>query len=386
MCARHLDVSAVVTPDPASLRFARFGTDTRESPLLASPQFFELLSASLSNADLYYVYFTSGSTPLGFAFVTESSVRLGPLTLRAAICGNPIISSDSAIVTLGSVDRSKLLPSILHALDRTLFARGVRAIVLKEIAAPESTLLQARYFKLPLEPALGIPVEGWNSFSQYTGSLTSHYRGLINRADRELNSRGIVSVVEDSLEPIAEDLYLLYSQVAHEVPTNERTPTSPVADRLATWLTNLPRRFVRLLRKDFFLRLKTLFPAESDVITLRNPSGELIASTANLQVGEVFHSIYIGMRRTITETPFVYRHLLAIKMKHAIERKARLMQLGRTCAKTKAELGAVAMPEGMYCHIQFRPLNLVLARAAASLRARQTPFTGRAVFRVAKAA
>jgi Acetyltransferase (GNAT) domain len=366
-----------------SLPNRAFFTSTLSNSLLAGRRFFKILQETLNQAEVYYLGLYSRGQLVALVCVTEVTTRIGPLRIKTAICGNSVVSSDSAIFTLKGVKRETIITDVLRAVNEAMNERKVDIVIMKEMVASDSAMESVRYFKVPLEPVLGMEVSRWSTFEQYLGDMKSHYRGLISRATREREERDIQLVKEVDIRPIIDNLYQLFRTVALKPVIDAVSKTDTSSNRLATRLTNLPRRAFNVLDKSFFVQLQQEFPEQTDIITIRDKD-ELIGCTINLQDNDVFHSIYIGLKRN-NYTPYIYRSLLAAKVQHAIQRGVRLMHFGRTCLESKANLGAVPLPEACYCNVRWALLNSAAGLAASEARTRQGAFVARNVFKQALA-
>ncbi len=361
-----------------------FHTGTLSASTLAGVNFIRLLREGLPSLPVYLIAFKSADGVVALTCVTELTIAIASFPVRIALCGNPVLSADCAIFTTNGVDRAAILVDVLTELTRTLRHRGMSAILLKEICAPSATVSTAGYFRLPLEPVLGIPVR-WQNHDQYLASMTTHYRGLIKKAQRELANRGMTIQCEDDIAPISDDIYRLFCNVAFAKNRPIGQHPGGLGDRLATYFTNMPRQHFQQLQPAFFPAMKRLFPSETDVITIRNGDGRPVGCTVNMQDGDTFHSVYIGMERD-EMTPYVYRALLFAKVQNAITRGLRIVHFGRTAVPTKADLGAVELDEACYCRLASGFMNPVARSITASIAARQEPFRPRSVFKVSPAA
>lgn len=374
-------LSYEILEPPVGVPGRSWRTAMLEDSLLATGRFASVIKVAFPKSRVFHVVMRSSGQPVALSCVTLLPVRLGPIRVELAVCGNPMISSDSAIFTASDVNREELLPSALQTLNAALDNEGIPLVLLREIVADDETLAPSGYWRLPIQPVLGIATDRWNSFEEYLDDMKSHYRGLVRRAFRELGQEEIVVQKEADVRPIARRLYELYRIVASESTTQDRLYADPPtwADKLASYLTNMPRRHLRAVHQDFFVALKETFPQDTDIVTLRRGEA-IIGCTLNLHDRTVLHSIYMGMQRD-RDTPFLYRALLAAKMQRAIERRVRLVHFGRICLVTKADFGATALPEALCCRLGPAALNTGLAFIARLVQRGQTPFVPRSVFK-----
>ena len=317
-----------IITEPAELPECDVQTGALRNSLLAGRHFFTVMQGGIDGDCTYYIVLYSGDRIAAKVCVTEITVAIGVSRARFAICGNPIVSADCAIFTSVDFDREPILPLVLRSITAIMDRRNVHALLLREIDAPEHLLHAQDFFRLPLEPVLALHVDAWRSFSDYTLSMRAHYRGLLRRADRELSDQGFSLKCEHEPVPLATDLYDLLTTVSnHPAESMVSKNSGAWADKIVSMLTNLPRRRL-MIRPEFFSLLHQELPQETDVITLRQDN-RIIGFTINLHDGDIFHSIYIGIKRD-SHTPFVYRKLLGAKIERAFERGARLIHFGRT--------------------------------------------------------
>lgn len=365
---------------------------------VASPALSLILERSLDARVIYLIVRDSGGAPLALVYLVEAtaafpfgSARLrSTIPMKIAVCGHPIISADCGIVAHTRDSRDRLLPELLPLVSRFLRKRGAVAVMMKDTAAPRPILEAAGFWRLPLEPVMGIPaVNQWAKFDDYLAAMRPDHRRKIRSARAKVENTGMKLTVERDCGGLVERLHGLYVTVAtrprppadypdQETLASSTGPkTSAVKRRwadfleaLPTLLTDLPRRLrLRELNPTFFSLFPEGFRAEVDIISLRDQTnGDVRAYTMNIQDGPVYHSLFIGMDYT-GDTRFIYRALLSAKIERAIERGVRDIEFGRTSLLTKAELGA--QPQPVSCYVRFlHPMLVPLNPLAKSLLSR----------------
>ena len=362
--------------------------------LLVGQQFSRVLEKSLDGIKVRYIVLKSDSNPLALVYLVETQVKLFslklgpihlPLSIKLAICGNPIICADCGISARNKRLRNMLLPEILKILNKVLKELRVSVVLLKDISAPKTAITAAGYFQLPLEPSMGISgTDRWQDFSDYLSEMDKDQRRKIRSARKKLEREDITIVVETDIQNITGRLHELYSNVARRINSDQHklrisyllNPSRAWGDlktfckKLPDFLTNLPRRLrARELNKDFFYLLHESFRESADIISLRTRD-EIVAFTINFEENKVYYSLFTGMQYG-GDIHSVYRTLISSKIERAIARQVNRIEFGKTGAVTKAELGA--RQRALPCYGHDRPSLLYILKSFRTLDSGKSP-------------
>ena len=368
-----------IVKQPEDLPEVDYETAYLRNSLFSGRRFFRVMKQSIDSDDLYQIVFYQNGEPIASVCVTELLMKVGRTNVRVAICGNPLISCDCAIFTSTTVNRHLVLPIIRNLLTDALNKRRVQIVLLKEMCESDHAIGHTNYFSLPLDPILVLDIHKWDNFDEYICSMRSHYRGLIKKSFRNFEEKDIIVREEQHTHDVNDELYKLYNDVVHNPRPIRFHKAIFNANTFASFLTDLPRKFPsNMLKKEFFTVLKEEFPKEVDITTLIK-SGEIVGATINIQDSDMFHSVYIGLRRDIANRAVLYRGLLATKIKHAFDRELPTIHFGRTSTDTKSDFGAIEMPENCYMKIKCSRLNKVMGLALKRIKAKQS-FNARNVF------
>ncbi len=371
-----------IIEDPSDLPQGEYGTDLLKNSVLASRAFFTILKMGLTGFRTYYLVVYVHQCPAALVCINETEKRLAGLTFRFLMCGNPVVSADSAIFTRSDFSRREVLPIALEALEDIAKKRRASVVFLKEMSFQYNALFSPLFFKTPVEPVLGLSIRNWGSLEDYLASMKSKYRKRILDARNMLLDLGATIQAEHNLDDSLDELVTLFNSFVYSARP-DIAPNTPRISKFVSWVTNFPRKRVTVMTRDVFQLLHKTFPSELDITTIRL-KGRMIGMTMNLKDGPIFYSMYTAMERNDL-TPYIYRTLLSAKVSNAITAGCTYMHFGRTGQVSKADCGAKELNEGCYGKVSPVWLNHLVLPIVSWINVRQPVFTPRNVFKTDEA-
>ena len=277
---------------------------------------------------------------------TESAFTLTPLKIlfrlkhiRLLFCGNLFSVDFPCLHYLGD---EISFEEVLNLLKEIRVLGKCQLLLIKEVP-DHGTHLEALningFRKYGEDMTMGLEIKNsWNTFENYSQSLTKKYRKRlhnIRNAKSQVNVRPIADIEMIRLLP---DITALYRQTAS-------------------------RQFLKMGIID-----DKYFPA------MRNAYGKrffmngyywddsLIAFASHIDHGEMLEVHYIGIRYDFNKRFNLYFNILYDGVEEAINRKKKILELGRTAREAKASVGCRPMPSNDYLLVENRFIGWLINR------------------------
>ena len=262
---------------------------------------------------------------------------LSPFTWRVAAIGQFLTSGPYAcdgLRALAAGEQAQLLAAVAEALCRR--DRRLSAVVIKDICTADSPvcagLRQQAYYALPVDPVMELALDPtWKDLDDYLAAVTSKYRVRYRRARAKLAGLRRAELPLDVLDRCAERMYDLYQETRTGADYN-------AASLSRDYFMNLARRQVQATGRTG--------------ITGYWDGETLVGFTTLIHNGPVAHAHYLGMQNSYKQSHHLYHNMLFDLLGAAIERRAAVLDYGRTALEIKSSLGAV--PVDYCCLIRAR--------------------------------
>lgn len=258
------------------------------------------------------------------------------------VCGNMYGGGPTGVAILPGVDPARVWPGVAEALYRMRRADklvGDPAFVLfKDVdpSVPSEALHRFSYRPIETEPEMVLALDaGWRSFEDYLGALNKKYRAAVRKVHKTLTQAGVRVIADDrQTDPAA--LHALYAQVV------ERAESTPVA-----------------LPVDYFARIPAALGDDARLTTLFRGDA-LVGFVISLRDGDATIGHFVGIDYAINSDLPVYFRLLHAVIEAGLAFGSKTVRFGRTALDAKARLGALPVPQQVWCRHRHGALNLVI--------------------------
>ncbi|CAN5543474.1 hypothetical protein BH11BAC1_BH11BAC1_26200 [soil metagenome] len=257
--------------------------------------------------------------------------------VRLLFCGN-LFSVD--FPCLYFKEDQIIFREVLQIIKGISNSEQCQLIMMKEMNLPSEKLelLQQHGFRkygedltmaLEMNPA-------WHSFDDYSNTLTKKYRKrlkLIRSAKEKITVRNLSS---DEIQLYLGDIGELFRATAAK-----QFLKMGIVDA----------RYFSAMRKaygeNFFIRGYFL-------------KDQLIAFASHISHAEILEVHYIGINYTFNTEYALYFNILYDGVEQAIERKKKILELGRTAREAKASVGCTPVPSHDYLFVRNRFINFLI--------------------------
>lgn len=258
------------------------------------------------------------------------------------VCGNMYGGGPTGVSLAAGADPTRVWPGVAEALYRMRRADkliGDPAFVLfKDVdpSVPSDALHRFSYRPIETEPEMVLRLEpDWRTFDDYLAALNKKYRAAVRKVHKTL-AKANVRVIADDRETPPAALYALYDQVV------ERAESSPVC-----------------LPADYFARIPAALGDDARLTTLYR-GDQLIGFVISLRDGETAIGHFVGIDYAVNAELPVYHRLLHAVIEAGLAFRSQRIQFGRTALDAKARLGALPVPQQVWCRHRHGALNLVI--------------------------
>ena len=256
------------------------------------------------------------------------------------VCGNMYGGGPTGAALRPGVDTTQVWSGVAESLYRMRRADklvGDPAFVLfKDVdpSVPSAALHRFSYRPIDTEPEMVLALDpAWRSFDDYLTALNKKYRAAARKVRKQLDAAQVHVVADDRETPCAA-LNALYQQVV------ARAESSPV-----------------VLPADYFERVRAALGDDARVTTLSR-DGALLGFVITLRDGDTAIGHFVGIDYAI-DLPIYFRLLQAV-IEAGIALGCRQIRFGRTALDAKARLGALPVPQQVWCRHRHGALNLVI--------------------------
>lgn len=271
------------------------------------------------------------------------------------VCGNMYGGGPTGVALVPGVDPERIWPGVAEALYRMRRADklvGDPAFVLfKDVdpSVPSDALHRFSYRPIETEPEMVLTLEPeWRSFDDYLAALNKKYRGAIRKVHKTL-AKANVRVIADDRDTDPAALHALYAQVV------ERADSSPVS-----------------LPEDYFAKVPAALGDDARLTTLYQGDA-LIGFVVSLRDGDTTIGHFVGIDYAVNADLPVYFRLLHAVIEAALAFGARRVQFGRTALDAKARLGALPVPQQVWCRHRHGALNVVIRKLFSLVEPAEAP-------------
>ncbi|MGK0359438.1 MAG: hypothetical protein ACI9U2_001740 [Bradymonadia bacterium] len=256
------------------------------------------------------------------------------------VCGNMYGGGPTGAAVCGGVDPTRVWSGVAESLYRIRRADklvGDPAFVLfKDVdpSVPSAALHRFSYRPIDTEPEMVLALDpAWRTFDDYLAALNKKYRAAARKVHKTLAAAN-VQVVADDRETSSAALNALYQQVL------SRAESTPV-----------------VLPSDYFERVHAALGEDARITTLSR-DGALLGFVMTLRDGDTAIGHFVGIDYTV-ELPIYFRLLHAV-IEAGMAFGCTQIQFGRTALDAKARLGALPVPQQVWCRHRHGALNLVI--------------------------
>ena len=256
------------------------------------------------------------------------------------VCGNMYGGGPTGAALLPGADATQLWSGVAESLYRMRRADklvGDPAFVLfKDVdpSVPSAAFHRFSYRPIDTEPEMVLALDpAWRTFDDYLGALNKKYRAAARKVRKQLDAAQVRVVADDHEAPCAA-LNALYQQVV------ERAESSPVT-----------------LPADYFERVRGALGDDARITTLSR-DGALLGFVMTLRDGDTAIGHFVGIDYAI-DLPIYFRLLQAV-IEAGIAFGCQQIRFGRTALDAKARLGALPVPQQVWCRHRHGALNLVI--------------------------
>lgn len=295
--------------------------------------FFERGNA-VANAALFSMDFYLDVIAPSFVKAICSNVRkVAPSFLRVKLmgCGTPVATCANGIGVSERVHLEKVISSLTQTIFQIAKQEKAHCILYKEYTEQENKafdILQSDGFiKLPSLPTSFVDIS-WSSFDEYLKSLKKKYRLLAKNELAKLNTSRISITTCENFECYADELWTLYMNVYKkaEVKFEQLTP-------------------------DFFRNIALNLKGESRVILIKL-DGKIVGFELIVEDEVTLRPLYLGIDYVANKNYSIYFNSIYQIIKHGIERKKKVIELGQTSYYPKLKVGARVEP--LYLSLKFK--------------------------------
>lgn len=256
------------------------------------------------------------------------------------VCGNMYGGGPTGAALRSGVDPTRVWSGIAESLYRMRRADklvGDPAFVLfKDVdpSVPSAALHRFSYRPIDTEPEMVLTLDpAWRTFDDYLAALNKKYRAAARKVRKTLSAASVRVVADDrTTSPAA--LNALYQQVL------DRAESTPVA-----------------LPADYFERVHAALGEDARITTLSR-DGALLGFVMTLRDGDTAIGHFVGIDYSV-DLPIYFRLLHAV-IEAGIAFGCRQIRFGRTALDAKARLGALPVPQQVWCRHRHGALNLVI--------------------------
>lgn len=263
---------------------------------------------------------------------TDLVRRVFPGYLRPRIleCGCPVGLGQPLNLRAG-VRLEDLVEPLARAMEQIAVAEGIRLLVVRDFPDPARAafggLAAHGYHLIDNLPDTAMEVP-WPSFEGYLDSMRSRYRTKLRRRLRMAEAAGLEVAVCRDFGPLAETLFLQWSQVHEGAKEYSREQICP--------------DFYRGMAADPRGRFRVLLVSRED---------ELVAHGVVLGDGDVLKWLWFG-RGEAHAKDAAYFLVAARVIQLAIEEGFRSIEMGVTTYTAKTEIGARMVPLAMFLRLR----------------------------------
>jgi hypothetical protein len=275
-----------------------------------------------------------------FEHYLKKSKKKNEIVMRLVTCGNNFASGEHAFLSqkLKPNEEGLLLEMIIDTISKEEKLRGkISATLIKDfykkkslINIPESI---AKFNSFTVEPNMIVKIpKEVKSLNEYIGYFSKKYR---NRAKSILQKGSVLEYRELNATDIGNlngIIYSLYESV----------------------FENAKFKLVKL-DENYFLRMKESFADQFRCFGFFYNKKLVGFTSAFFLSDSEMEAHYIGFDYSINKEFEIYQNILYRFIEQGIEKKVKILNLGRTAAEIKSTVGAVA--EELICYI--KPQNTV---------------------------
>jgi len=250
-----------------------------------------------------------------------SSINFDVLYLTNSYITNvPSFTSDKAI------HLKQLLNTIKH---------NYSLIVIPDFLFKNMIVEDDNYIKIEIEEEMIIDIKGgWDTLEDYIGDLRKKYRNKVKQIIRQTNELEIRNLDVNDLEMYAIDIKSLFNQIA-----TSSTFTGPKFNTDS---------FVSFAKQQFM---------NIDGYFMNN---KLVGFSSAIEKDEKLYSYFVGFDKNLNTSLPIYGRILIENIKAAIEKKKKLLILGRTANEYKSNFGASPIKSYVYLKIENKLLRTIL--------------------------
>ncbi|MCD6066284.1 MAG: hypothetical protein K0S33_1110 [Bacteroidetes bacterium] len=264
--------------------------------------------------------------------------------MRLVTNGNNFVSGEHAFVFHKSLSRTKafdLAEEVTDVIGKSVKLRGkISATLVKdfnESQVPAASAFKDKFIEFSVEPNMEIRIpEGIHSLTEYVGSFSKKYR---NRAKNIFKANTGIQKRELDLADIQKH--------------------NPVIYRLYEHVFEKAKFKLVKLSYDYFTEMKRRFEKEF-IVHGYFRENELIAFGSAYVLEDTVEAHFIGFDYELNKELESYQNLLYNFIELTIEKKKKILQLGRTASEIKSTVGAKAEPLVCYIHPQNTVSKLIL--------------------------
>jgi predicted N-acyltransferase len=257
--------------------------------------------------------------------------------VRLLFCGN-LFSVD--IPCLHYNEQLMSFDQMLGILQIMRKKEKCQLLMMKEVndgPAQVKALMKRGFRKYEEDLTMALTIRpGWNSFEDYSGSLTKKYRKrllLIRNAKEKITVKTLSGEEIRSFLPRIGELF------------------AQTADRQFLKMGIIDERYFTELKKalgdQFFINGYFL-------------NGKLIAFASHIIHTGLLELHYIGIEYALNNAYSLYFNILYDGVEQAIAMKKSMLELGRTAREAKASVGSVAVPSHDYLLVGNRVVNFLI--------------------------
>ncbi len=316
----------------------------------------------LAHACLYYISTELDSFAQGFAKKVISGIRKfwkSFMILRSIECGTPVALGNTISFADG-VDAAAALAAIVREAEEVARSMQVKVVLFRDFFSHEKErfdqLMGFGYRPVGNLPTTHLAMR-WQTFDEYLEDMRRPYRKRIQRDMRALSLPEVDVEVVTDFAPIAGELVKLWDNVFERAKEYKR-------ERLTA---------------EMFIHISDLLAEKSAVLVIK-VHGQIAAFALLLYDDDVLIPLFCGIDYRHNEKYSLYMNLMNFEVKHAIERQARILDLGITTLRPKQEMGAEVEELLMY----MKHLNPLLGGVIPAAFRLMTPASELAKLRVFK--
>lgn len=269
--------------------------------------YFQILSTSTKN-------FSFGSNQILKLF---SKLFFSLRSFKILVCGNLFTVNHPSIW----FDKEKItLKEIINILGTSIQEFKSDVVILKDMDSEfmEKDMLHFGWKKYFDDLTMELTItDSWKSLDEYVNNLTKKYKKRAQKiilAGQDLVRKNLTA---DEIALQQKNIFKLFENVSK-------------------------KQLVRmgLIRSAYFYEYKKRFP-EKFSLTGYYFREELIAFSTFIERGEILEMHYIGIDYDYNKQYMLYFNILMDGIKEAIDKKKKILELGRTAKEAKANLGGI---------------------------------------------